>query len=69
MARHVDRGRSGPAPEVERPTSREATRALDDLDQLRWRDPAVPRLEPEPVGEPEKNVGGEAHVARGDMLP
>jgi len=32
--------------EVERPTGRQATSTLDDLDQLRWRNAAVPRRQP-----------------------
>src|SRR3989440_4755421 len=45
-ARHVDGGGPGAAAEIERPTGRQATSTLDDLDQLRWRDAAVPRRQP-----------------------
>src|SRR5207237_200176 len=46
VGRHVDSGGPGAAAEVERPTGRQATSTLDDLDQLRWRDAAVPRRQP-----------------------
>src|SRR5713226_6658621 len=61
FARHVDGCRAGSATKVKRPTDRKLTRALDDLDQLRWRYATVPWGEPTSVCQPEEEVGDQTH--------
>jgi hypothetical protein len=54
LAGHIDRGGPGATAEIQRSTRRETARPLDNLDQLRSGDAAVPWLESNKVGQAKK---------------